>query len=671
MRAKSAAASRLVARVIIPLPVPRRPAERAQVTYRMSTVEEIKARIDIVDLVSETVQLRRAGKNHSGFCPFHSNTRTPSFVVFPETGTWRCFGQCNEGGDIFKFVMKKEGWDFPEALKRLAERAGVQLRAPSPLEQAAKEQHGRLREALEEAAAFFQTQLLSSEAGKSTLAYVQGRGLTEQTIRTFGLGYAPDSRDALSAHLQQAGFTLEEAYDAGLMTERDDGRRYDRFRNRLMFPIRDGGGRMAGFGARALRDGDVPKYLNSPQNALFDKGNLVYGLDKARKAIRERDQAVIVEGYMDVIGLYQAGFPNAVSPMGTALGEGQLRQLKRLSKRIVLALDADAAGNQATLRGLEVARNSLDRETELMFDARGLLRQEGRLQADIRVTALPEGKDPDEIVAEDPQQWTQILQSAKPIVEHTMYSLASGMDLDDPKVKRELAQRILPLIADVPSAIERDAYTQKLARLLQVDERSLASERPAARRAPQRRRTSAAPAPKEEAKPAYSETSTFKLEAHCLSIIIRNPDLLYRVDRALQQEGLPRLSSLDFQHSDHQEMFRLSLEGLDQDQLEPSSYALQSLPYLLIDRADELLKDSKELDPNEERVFEDLLRTILLLRRRNLRQTNEQMRFLQETAQQEGDMKASEYAQVMVQNTQTLQRLDKALAFGRHLPTAQ
>lgn len=637
----------------------------------MSSVEEIKARLDIVDLVSETVQLRRAGKNYTGLCPFHSNTRTPSFVVFPETGTWRCFGQCNEGGDIFKYVMKKEGWDFPEALRRLAERAGVQLRAPSPLEQAAKEQHGRLRELLEESVTFFRHQLLNTDAGKPTLDYLHKRGLSDTSIETFGLGYAPDSFEALSAHLQSHGYTPQEILDAGMQSERDDGRRYDRFRHRLMFPIRDGGGRMAGFGARALRDEDNPKYLNSPQNALFDKGSLLYGLDKARKSIRSEDQAVIVEGYMDVIALHQAGFANAVSPMGVALSEAQLRQLKRMSQRIVLALDADAAGNQATLRGLQVARQSLDREAEPSFDARGLLHHEGRLQADIRVTALPEGQDPDEIVIADPEAWPRILQSAKPIVEHVMESLAASRDLGDPKAKRELAQQVMPLIGDLPSAIERDSYTQKLARLLQVDERSLVNERPARRRPAPRRRTASPPVQAEPQIKVIVDDGTFKLENHCLSIIIRTPDLLYRVNRSLQEAGLPRLSSNDFEHTDLQEMFRLSLEALEQDLVEPSSYTLQNLPLPLIDRADELLVTSKELDPNAERVFEDLLRTILLLRRRSLRKTNEQMRFLQETAQQEGDMKASEYAQVMVQNTLTLQRLDKALAFRRNVPTAQ
>ncbi|QYK50951.1 MAG: DNA primase [Anaerolineales bacterium] len=638
----------------------------------MSNVEEVKARLAIEDIVSESgVQLRRAGKNLSGFCPFHSNTRTPSFVVFPESGTWRCFGQCNEGGDIFKYVMKKEGLDFSEALRRLADRAGVQLRAPSPMEQAAKEQHGRLRDALEAAVRFYHAQL-HTPAGAPVLSYLHGRSLTDETIAAFELGYAPETLEPLAAAVQQAGFTLEEMMEAGLLSQSDDGRRYARFRHRLIFPIRDANGKMAGFGARALSDDAVPKYLNSAQGPLFDKGNLLYGMDKARKHIRTQDEAVLVEGYMDVIALHQAGFPNAVSPMGTALGEQQLRTLKRLSTRIVLALDADAAGDKATLRGLEVARKSLDREADPVFDARGLLRHEGRLQADIRVTALPDGKDPDEIVSADPEAWPRLLLAARPIVEHVMYSLAAGKDLQDAKVKRELAAQVLPLIADVPSPVERDSYTQKLARLLQVDERSLMAERPARAAAPRRR--SQEPAPSlPEARPLPSiEDSTVRLESHCMGIIIRQPELLYRVDRALLEAGLPRLSLSDFEHSDHQEMFRLSREALDQDVQEPYSYALQNLPMPLLDRAEEILIRSEKLDPEDDKVFEDLLRTFLLLRRRLLRKSNEQMRYLQQTAQQEGDLKASEYQQVMIQNTLTLQRLDKALATGpkRSLPRA-
>jgi DNA primase len=295
----------------------------------MSTIDEIKARIDIVDLVSETVKLRHSGKNYTGFCPFHDNKRTPAFVVFPDTGTWRCFGQCNEGGDIFKFVMKKEGWDFSEALRRLAERAGVPLQPYSPEREQQKETNQHLRALLEEAVTFYRQQLLDTQPGHEVLAYLKDkRGLSEITIETFGLGYAPDSWDAALAHFTGRGYSEQDLIDSGLLTVREDegesgGREkrrvYDRFRHRIMIPIRDENGRMAGFGGRIVDPEDQPKFLNSPQTPIFDKGRLLYGLDRARKPIRVVDQAVIVEGYLDVIAVHQAGFENVVSPMGTAL----------------------------------------------------------------------------------------------------------------------------------------------------------------------------------------------------------------------------------------------------------------------------------------------------------------------------------------------------------------
>jgi len=631
----------------------------------MSTVDEVKARLDIVDLISETVELRRSGKNYTGFCPFHHNTRTPAFVVFPETQTWRCFGQCNEGGDLVKFVMKKEGWDFIDALRHLAERAGVQLRVPTPQEAAEEEEHARLCALLEEAVTFYRHQLLNTPPGQETLEYLHRRGLSDETIEVFGLGYAPDSWDATQKYFLEKDNSAEDLDAAGLVYARDSGGYNDRFRHRLMIPIRDGRGRMAGFGARALRDEQLAKYINSPQTPLFDKSNLLYGLDRARKAIRTEDQAVVVEGYMDVIALHQAGYRNAISPMGTALTEGQLRQIKRLTRRIVLALDADAAGNQATLRGLQVAREALDREVDRVFDARGLLRHESRLQADIRVTTLPADVDPDEIVNQNPEQWAQILKDAHPIVAHVMQTLAEGQDLDDPKVKREISGQVLPLIRDLPSAIERDTYIQQLARLLRVDERSLLSERtPTGRRRRISRRAPTPPlAPEETAatRPSAVGTSTQKLEAHCLSILMRRPELLYRVDRALQEAGLARLSTDDFQNTDHQEMLRITRESLNQDHIEPQSFTLENLPLPLLDSADAILVNSKELDPNEERVLDDLMRAILMLRRTNLQQNNQQLRFLQEEAQEKEDARGDEYQKAIQANLKVLGHLDKAI----------
>ena len=408
----------------------------------MSVVDEIKARLDIVDIVSETVNLRHSGKNYTGFCPFHTNTKTPAFAVFPDSQSWRCFGQCNEGGDIFNFVMKREGWDFPEALRHLAERAGVILQEFTPEEQEQVEENDRLREILSMAVTFFQHQLRNTPAGQAALDYLYGRKLTDETIDTFALGYAPDSWEALTSYLTSRQVSPEDLINAGLVSEREDGGVYDRFRHRLVIPIRDQQGRMAGFGGRVLREEDVPKYLNSPKTPVFDKGHLLYGLDMARREIRMQDQVVIVEGYLDVIGPYQAGFKNCVSAMGTALTEDQFRLIKRYSRRIVLALDADAAGQRATLRGLEMARQSMDREGELFFDSRGLMGIEGRIKADIRVTTLPEGLDPDEIALEDPDRWAELIKDANPVVIHVMETLAQREDLDDPKTKEEIATQV-------------------------------------------------------------------------------------------------------------------------------------------------------------------------------------------------------------------------------------
>jgi DNA primase len=634
----------------------------------MSTIDEIKARLDIVDLVSETVQLRHSGKNYTGFCPFHANTRTPAFVVFPETGTWRCFGQCNEGGDIFGFVMKREGCDFSEALRFLAERAGVQLKPPTPEEQVAAEEGDRLRALLEEAVVFYRHNLLNTPAGKAALDYLRGRGLKEGTIEAFGLGYAPNAWEAACTHFRGKGYTDQDLLDAGIGHEREGGAGiYDRFRHRVTFPIRDERGRMAGFGARILDPNDVPKFINSPQTALFDKGRLLYGLDQARKAIRVKEQAVIVEGYLDVIALHQADYANSVSPMGTALTEHQLYLLKRFSRRIVLALDSDAAGDRATLRGLQIARQALDHEREPVFDARGLLGFEARLQADIRVTTLPAGMDPDDIVNRDPAEWQRILENARPVVLHVMETLASNRDLEDPKVKTEIASQVLPLIEDVPSPVERETYRQKLARLLRVDERALLSEG-RSRPVRARRGRSAQPAQTKAQDLAQPQEGRFVLEGYCLGVLLRRPDLIYRIDRAMQEARLDRLSSDDFQTSDHQTIFLLIKESLNQDEVEPLVYVMNRLSMPLMDVADGLLERTGKIDLDDKEVFDDILRSLLDLRRRNLRQNMDHLRYLMEEAQYQGDPQATEYQRLMHGYIQTRDRLDRAHGFYTDRP---
>ena len=630
----------------------------------MTAVDEIKARIDIVDLVSESVKLRRSGKSYTGFCPFHQNTKTPAFAVFPESGTWRCFGQCNEGGDIFKFVMKKEGWDFSETLKYLAQRAGVELVAQTPERHAAEEEYARLRALLEEAAAFYSFHLLQDPAGKPALTYLQQRGVNQESIAVFGLGYAPGSYEALLSHFSAKGYSSAEMAQVGLVNERDSGGFYDKFRNRIMFPIRDAAGKMAGFGARILDPNDNPKFLNSPQTVLFDKSHLLYGLDQARKAIRNEDQVVIVEGYLDVIALHQCGFKNTVSPMGTALNEDQLRFLKKYSKRMVLALDADAAGEKATLRGLELARQALDRTDEIRFDAHGLLRHEARLQADVRVTTLPEGSDPDDVVLSDPQKWRYILAAAQPIVIHVMETLAKEKDIEDPKTKSAIAAQVLPLIEDVPSPVERDAYRQRLARLLKVDERSLEGAQRVTQRGQRRvtRPQPQTPEPVTQRQAPASEKQSHKMEAHLLNLFLRQPELVYQVNRALQTVNLQSFTPNDFENADHSVIAHLAFEGLSQDSMEALDFVQSNLPELLEERFTQLnRREMLDRGFTEEKLIEDIVRTVINLRLIRTRENLNQLRFMQEEGEPGEDERKSIQAQIL-QLTLLRGRLDHALA---------
>ncbi len=633
----------------------------------MSTIDEIKSRIDIVDLVSEAgVKLRHAGKNYTGFCPFHENKHTPAFVVWPETGTWRCFGACNEGGDIFKFVMKKDGVDFKEALQKLAARAGVELKEYQRETPQQKEAFDHLRKLLEDAVIFYRSHLL---ANKEVLAYLrEKRGLTDAAIETFGLGYAPPGWDNALKHFTSRGYSEQDLIDAGLLTVREDEydtgvqeRRkiYDRFRHRIMIPIRDEQGRMAGFGARVVDPNDIPKFLNSPETPIFSKGRLLYGLDRARKPIRQADQVVIVEGYLDVIALHQAGYENVVSPMGTALTEDQLRLLKRFTRRIVLALDPDVAGQKAVLRGLDAARSAMDKKGELAFDARGLLRNEARLQADLRVATMPDDLDPDEIVARDKTEWERLIANAKPIVTHVMESLAAGQNLNDPKVKNQIAAQILPLIEDLPSPMERDTYRQALARMLKVSESALTGTQVQGPRV-RRQRETVRERTQEPVKVVVAVPSGKKVEEYVIGVLFQKPELLYRLDRLLQEYGLTPLDAQDFEYTDHKLLFGLVREAVEQYKTEHHKFVVQALPESLAARSAELVRQMAEVEKREEKLLEELLRGVIKLRRQAAGENLNQLRFLQEEAHQSGDLRASSYMQLVLQHTRLLRELDEA-----------
>ena len=625
----------------------------------MTVIDDIKQRIDLVNVVEQTVRLKRTGKNYIGFCPFHSNTRTPSFVVFPETQTWRCFGQCNEGGDVFGYLMRRDNLDFNEVLKQLADRAGVVLRAQTPAEIKHEEVKQTLSQVMEAAVEFFRKQMLETEAGKKALNYVHKRGLSDETIKTWGLGYAPNSWNALLDHLLSKGYSRELILQAGLLSEGEEGRVFDRFRDRLMFPIRNPYGKMAGFGGRALNPDDVPKYLNSPATNVFDKGRLLYGLDMARAGMRKSDQAVIVEGYMDVIGLHQAGYPNAVAPMGTALTEAQFNLIKRLTTNIVLALDPDAAGQNATLRGLETARRALDQAEDISIDSKGLLQIERSLKADIRVAQLPDERDPDEIVLADPASWQNILDNAKPIINHVMDTLAKDRDLSDPKVKREIANQVIPLLEEVASPIERDAYRLRLATLLRLDERTLVLSTYQVMQERRRRQ-------KSEKEPALDyQVKTFGdhknkvLEEFTIRQLLIDPESLYRINRELAGFDLSELSRADFQEGENQHLFDLVRKSLAQDEYE----AIDFLELELTEIAEIIELPARQSNTSvdeDKKLFKDRLRTILCMRQNNVLEHMREIYYLQSDAE-EKTYSSNEANVLYLDLIETRKKIDRAL----------
>lgn len=489
----------------------------------MSEVEEVKARLDIVEIVGETVVLQRSGRNHKARCPFHTE-KTPSFHVFPDRQSWHCFGACGTGGDVLSYVMKRDGLEFREALGLLAERAGVSLAGRGR----AKEDEGRQRllSAIDGAAAFFHQALLHSSEGSKARAYLAARGVDGETIESFQLGYSPDAWEALKSHLMERGYSDGELLAAGLLVESDRGG-YDRFRGRLMFPIRDDRGRLAGFGARAIETDTNPKYINTPQSPIFDKGGLLYALDRAKDHVRQQGSIIIVEGYMDVIAAHQHGIGNVVASMGTAITERQVSLLKRYTHvvdgkprqvDVVLCLDADEAGNEATLRGLGVTTDNSDTELVAVHDWRGVLRIQEKIAADIKVISLPDGLDPDEAIRSQRERWDELVDHAKPVLDYLFDAVAGRLDLTQPRERARAVDELLPLVGAVTQPVVRVHYVQRLARMAQVDEATL---RAALRSGTEARR----PATQQEGIAATSPSLRQKPEEHVLALLLHYPQL--------------------------------------------------------------------------------------------------------------------------------------------------
>jgi len=517
---------------------------------------------------------------------------------------------------------------------------------------------------LEDAIIYYRTHLFNN---KEILTYLrEKRGLTDATIETFGLGYAPHGYDNLLKNFMSKGYSQQELIDAGMLSVREadsqisnnESRVYDRFRNRIMIPIRDENGKMAGFGARIVDPNDIPKFLNSPETPIFTKGRLLYGLDRARKPIRAADQVVIVEGYLDVIALHQAGYENVVSPMGTALTEDQLRLLKRFTKNIVMALDPDTAGQKAIIRGLDVARQSMDRENELFFDSRSLLRHEARLNANIKVVVLPDDLDPDELVARDKTEWGKLVEKAQPIVLHVMSMISAGRDLSDRRIKNEIASQVLPLIQDLPDPIERDTYIQKLARLIQVDESALMAAQ--AQGPKVRRRPRGVDQSQRVDRSVVAVNPTLRIESYCLGILLRRPDLLYRLDKKLQEADLTALAKEDFEYTDHQLLFGVVRMAVEQDEKDHHHYVMSHIPETISDLSKDLVAQTEKLEPVEDKMLEDLLARFMDLRRTNAMLNVNQLRFLQEEDQQQGGANIKMYQEQTLQLTKLLHSLDQA-----------
>ena len=408
----------------------------------MDDTEVIKQKINIVDLISEYLPLKKAGVNFKANCPFH-NEKTPSFIVSPERQIWHCFG-CSKGGDHFTFLIEKEGMEFKEALEMLANKAGVVLQRKT---EGKKDFKDRLFEVNLKAQEFFHYILTKHPLGKNALDYLKKRGVSDETIEQFGIGYAPNSWESLTKFLLKRKFSSEEIVTSGLGVASRSGC-YDRFRGRITFPLIDGKNKLRGFSGRVLYPAE-PKYINTPQTPIFDKGSFLFGLNLAKGEIRNKKEAILVEGEMDAILSFQAGFKNAVATKGTALTEAQIDLIKKYTETLSLGFDMDLAGDSALRRGIEMA------------DKAGL---------NIKVLQLEGGKDAAEVLNSDPAIWQQAIDSAAPIYDYYLTAIANRFDTKNPSDLRKIGEELIPVWAKITDDLVREYYIQRLSAFLKTED---------------------------------------------------------------------------------------------------------------------------------------------------------------------------------------------------------
>lgn len=431
----------------------------------MTLAQEVKNRLDIVDMISGYVALERSGRNFKAACPFHDE-KTPSFFVFPERQTWRCFGACADGGDSLSFIMKVEGIEFSEALNKLAGQLGLSVPANT-----SRNFDKRIYELNSLAMEIFQN-TLNSPDGYYAAEYLRNRGVNDASKSLFQIGLSSSGRDTLIRHLSSKGYTDQEILNSGLATQGSDGQLRDMFQRRIMFPIHNPNGQISGFGGRSI-DNSNPKYINTPKSQVFDKGSLLYGLYFARSAIAETKQTVIVEGYLDVITAHQYQFQNVVASMGTALTEQQVKMLRNISSDFVLALDPDNAGREATIRSMESSWQATQidilkagRNSRISF-------QQRHLNVSLKVAALPIGQDPDTLIQSNPEKWQDLIENSQSLLDYLFETIPSRYDMDNDNGKLMLVDSLGPFIRTEANPFTRGKYLKSLSEITSIAERDL------------------------------------------------------------------------------------------------------------------------------------------------------------------------------------------------------
>ncbi|MFA5030857.1 MAG: DNA primase [Patescibacteria group bacterium] len=469
-----------------------------------STTEEIKSKLNILDVIKEYIEVKPAGAYHKARCPFH-NEKTPSFMVSPDRQIYHCFG-CGEHGDVFTFVQKMEGLDFPDALRLLAKKAGVEIRAEDPR---IRNERTKLSDIVRFASRVYQEQLRRLPENHPVKEYLKQRSITSEVIETFQIGFAPDSWDSLFEALKKKNVRQEDALAAGLLVRKDDGNGfYDRFRARLMFPIADVHGTIVGFGGRVIPTlearclgKEAAKYINTPQSPIYNKSGILYGLHLAKNAIRTKKKVVVVEGYMDCIAAHRCGTEHVVASSGTAFTEGQAKLLKRFTDTVLVAYDMDEAGIAASARGVSV------------------LLREGMT---VRVVSLPDKKDPDDVIRENPDVWKEAIEKPKLFVDFAFDQTLKNRDLGNVEDKKAVAGVLMPLIANLGNDIEQTHYLQKLSASVQVDESVLRNALHAVKEtAPHARRNSS----DTEKKKSFENSPELEL----LSVLMKKPSFYEHV----------------------------------------------------------------------------------------------------------------------------------------------